>query len=628
MVVGNRSKMLLIVSMFVAAAFAVGVSVTGDTGSRDFVTHDPITIAGDADFTAVNGVVEGAGTEGDPYEITGWTITASSGNAITISDTTKFVTIEFSHIKDVGGSNYGISITNAANVDIQHNVFEGNANAIYLKTVNDVQVDYNTFIDNARGVIMDDVTNADVDYNTFSGSTTSITMKGSEITKSKDNNIDYNTIIGGDVGVMVKRSKSFNIDYNMISGATTAVSIEEISSSDIDYNCMCGGTTGVDAKSTESLNIDYNCFRDFTSYAIVSMTSATNNINNNVFKNNGGSGKQAKATAVTADDWDNNYWSDHSTTDPYAIDGGEINDEEPVLSEPVGSCAGVGPVTAVAYADVTAGNLPHEVHFVGGAAGGLAPYTYSWAFGDGEVGTGQTVTHTYATAGTFSAVLTVVDAASTSKAATAIPIVVLTAVDPLSVTITSNINTGHAPMSVQLNATVTGGEAPYTYSWDFGDLKTGTGASATHLYDTMGAYNVTVTVKDKRGTEVTASAISLTVKEAIPPLITTFVPDKMTGKAPLKVTFASTVVGGSGTYTYIWDFGDGTNSTEANPVHTFKKKDTYTVKMTVTDDLGNTEFFSVPIDVKKKEEQQPGFELAFMIIAVALVFVATSGRKK
>jgi hypothetical protein len=60
--------------------------------------------------------------------------------------------------------------------------------------------------------------------------------------------------------------------------------------------------------------------------------------------------------------------------------------------------------------------------------------------------------------------------------------------------------------------------------------------------------------------------------------------NRTTGPDPLSVAFASTVVGGDGPYTYLWEFGDGQTSTLANPVHVFRPfTDSYRVRLNVTD---------------------------------------------
>lgn len=49
------------------------------------------------------------------------------------------------------------------------------------------------------------------------------------------------------------------------------------------------------------------------------------------------------------------------------------------------------------------------------------------------------------------------------------------------------------------------------------------------------------------------------------------------------VTFTASPLGGSGNYTYAWDFGDSGTSTEANPTHSYTSSENYTVEHTVTD---------------------------------------------
>jgi len=63
--------------------------------------------------------------------------------------------------------------------------------------------------------------------------------------------------------------------------------------------------------------------------------------------------------------------------------------------------------------------------------------------------------------------------------------------------------------------------------------------------------------------------------------------NKVTAKEGEEIRFNSDVGGGVRPYSYQWDFGDGTTSTDNNPQHKYKSKGTYTVILTVTDDRGN-----------------------------------------
>lgn len=56
-----------------------------------------------------------------------------------------------------------------------------------------------------------------------------------------------------------------------------------------------------------------------------------------------------------------------------------------------------------------------------------------------------------------------------------------------------------------------------------------------------------------------------------------------------EVRFYNEVAGGFTPYSYQWDFGDGTTSTENSPTHAYKNDGTYTISLTVTDDRGNTD---------------------------------------
>ena len=70
-----------------------------------------------------------------------------------------------------------------------------------------------------------------------------------------------------------------------------------------------------------------------------------------------------------------------------------------------------------------------------------------------------------------------------------------------------------------------------------------------------------------------------------------FAADKRRGlKEGQRIQFTiSSITGGFPPYSYEWDFGDGTTSTEVAPVHAYKTDGSYTVSLTVTDDKGNTD---------------------------------------
>ena len=94
--------------------------------------------------------------------------------------------------------------------------------------------------------------------------------------------------------------------------------------------------------------------------------------------------------------------------------------------------------------------------------------------------------------------------------------------------------------------------------------------------------------------DTATTSVGLTGTGAVfaPVSMTSLSANRSTGVAPLDVTFGVTPSGGSGTYTYSWDFeSDGAaDSTAQNPAHTYSAAGSYTATVTVTDagDAGNS----------------------------------------
>ena len=84
------------------------------------------------------------------------------------------------------------------------------------------------------------------------------------------------------------------------------------------------------------------------------------------------------------------------------------------------------PPTAVANSDAATGTAPATIHFdsSGSTDTDGSIVAYSWDFGDSTIGTGASVTHQYATAGTYLATVTATDdeGASTTSAAVTITV--------------------------------------------------------------------------------------------------------------------------------------------------------------------------------------------------------------
>ncbi|HDR7613206.1 TPA: collagenase ColA [Bacillus mycoides] len=64
---------------------------------------------------------------------------------------------------------------------------------------------------------------------------------------------------------------------------------------------------------------------------------------------------------------------------------------------------------------------------------------------------------------------------------------------------------------------------------------------------------------------------------------------------------------------YLWDFGDGTTSTEANPTHVYGKEGTYTAKLTVKDNKGKVGRGQTTVTVKKDEPAGHNYQNAKVI---------------
>ena len=128
------------------------------------------------------------------------------------------------------------------------------------------------------------------------------------------------------------------------------------------------------------------------------------------------------------------------------------------------------------------------------------------------------------------------------------------------------------------------------HSWSFGDGTNSTETNPSHTYATPGKYKVTLVVTDDRGG--TDSRDHDAEAKAPPPP-----PENKAPHAEFEVHCTDMTCGfqdrstdDDGTIqSHSWTFGDGTNSTETNPSHTYTTPGKYKVTLVVTDDRGGTD---------------------------------------
>lgn len=160
---------------------------------------------------------------------------------------------------------------------------------------------------------------------------------------------------------------------------------------------------------------------------------------------------------------------------------------------------------------------------------------------------------------------------------------------PLASKISVNTTPTDIGVPVHFAATVSGGQAPYNITWNLGDGTMAWGPSVTHFYSAGNpAYPATCTVTDSLG-ETNLTKIPVTVNP-FPSVVV-----RASNNTPIvnqSVTLSGTVSGGTGPYTYAWQFGNGMTGSGTNPVESYARPGTYQVNLTVTDFYGQTAYGS------------------------------------
>jgi PKD repeat protein len=257
--------------------------------------------------------------------------------------------------------------------------------------------------------------------------------------------------------------------------------------------------------------------------------------------------------------------------------------------------------------------------------------TYSWDFGDGAAGTGRSVAHTYAAAGTYTIILTVTDNWDASDQAA--KTVYVTAAEPAgpSASFTASPTSGTSPLNVTLDASGSRYAAGTitAYEWTFGDGGNGFGQVVTHTFFSSGSQSFTVTllVRASDGKTATASkTVSVSTSggggtpaaNAPSARFVITLPDANDEVAPVRVNLDpadSEAAVGRTLQSYHWSFGDGSAGTTLSPTVqsrvyvTDLTSKVFSVTLIVVDDASNDDSITKTVRVRNYQPVA-GFEVS------------------
>ncbi|MBR1368723.1 hypothetical protein RJ53_04045 [Methanocalculus chunghsingensis] len=232
----------------------------------------------------------------------------------------------------------------------------------------------------------------------------------------------------------------------------------------------------------------------------------------------------------------------------------------------------------------TKGRSPLTVEFTDLSTGG--PTEWLWHFGDGTTSTNQHPVKTYSTAGSYTVALDVANVDGNSSVTKAQYITVTeTPVSPPVANFTGTPTNGTAPLAVQFTDLSTGN--PASWLWEFGDGTNTTDQNPQKVFEIPGIYSISLTAVNEAGSTTMTRDEYITVTEApVSPPVANFTGTPTTGSAPLAVQFTDLSTGNPASW--LWEFGDGTDSTEQNPEKIYTAPGLHTVSLSVSNAEGSS----------------------------------------
>ena len=226
--IAGLSAVIVLSLLLFSAPF---ISESKNAKAQSHTLRTPIVIDGDGDFTAANGVVGGAGSEADPYVISGWEIRVTTGSGMTVSNTISHFVISDVHVnatytfvdqqyavymynvsngqvKDslLNNTPYGVHVELSKNCSVHHNqIYSCNRKAVEMASCDRVNVVGNDILA-ANGVMASIITNSTVSLNTFSFTEMAVSLSDAADIVVRQNRMlscGYAVMVSGGRGIVI-----------------------------------------------------------------------------------------------------------------------------------------------------------------------------------------------------------------------------------------------------------------------------------------------------------------------------------------------------------------------------------------------------------------------------------------
>jgi PKD repeat protein len=244
-------------------------------------------------------------------------------------------------------------------------------------------------------------------------------------------------------------------------------------------------------------------------------------------------------------------------------------------------------------AEPDSGNAPLEVDFSATISEGILVSKYLWEFSHLKPSKEANPTHIFKDKGEYNVRLTAWDTAGiryidTTKI-TVGPIGPFVSEPPVAIAKAFDLE-DQDPLTFRFSGEESTDDIGVVrYLWEFHDGSFSEAKDTLYTFETVGNYNVRLTVWDK---EDQSDSDTLNLKIPHPKLV--ILPSDTLGIAPFKVNFDV-----NNTFdTYLWEFPDSTSSTLASPSYEFGIVGTYDVYLSVTDINGRPASTKTTITVK------------------------------